>query len=168
MMIDTKYLNKKTITILVICFIIVAGVVAGYVILRTKNRVQVEFNIHINQQSIYLSTYSEPPQFAIWIENPRNGKCQQVFVTYRASRGDWEGKADVPALPRWKTIVSPSTRVKQWLKPLKTAKPLFSADSRTGVAIMLLRQRITLLRGNSAQSLLSKCIACFPAHANGS
>ncbi len=103
-MIDTKYLNKKTITILVICFIIVAGVVAGYVILRTKNRVQVEFNIHINQQSIYLSTYSEPPQFAIWIENPRNGKCQQVFVTYRASRGDWEGKADVPALPRWKTI----------------------------------------------------------------
>jgi len=52
-----------------------------------------------------LSTYSEPPQFAIWLENPRNGKCQQVFVTYRVSRGDWEGKADVPvALPRWRSI----------------------------------------------------------------
>jgi hypothetical protein len=67
--------------------------------------VQIEFNIHINKSSIYLSTYSEPPQFAIWLENPKTGQCRQVFVTYRVSRGDWEGKADVPvALPRWKAI----------------------------------------------------------------
>jgi len=100
-----KYLSKKTVIILAICFLAVAGVAAGYVILRTQNRVQVEFNIHINQQAIYLSTYSEPPQFAVWLENPRNGKCQQVFVTYRTSRGDWEGKADVPvSLPRWKVV----------------------------------------------------------------
>ena len=63
-----------------------------------------EFNIHINQNAIYLSTYSEPPQFAIWLENPKTGQCLQVFVTYRTSRGDWEGKIDVPALPRWKAI----------------------------------------------------------------
>jgi len=100
-----KYLNKKTTLILLICFITVAGTIAGFVIWRTKGRVQVEFNIHINQNTIYLSTYSEPPQFAIWLENQRNGQCQQVFVTYRVSRGDWEGKADVPvALPRWKAI----------------------------------------------------------------
>ena len=91
--------------ILVICLITVIGSVAGFAILRTKNRLQVEFNIHINQNAIYLSTYSEPPQFAIWLENSRNGRCQQVFVTYRVSRDDWEGKADVPvALPRWKAI----------------------------------------------------------------
>ena len=99
-----KYLNKKTIIILATCFVAVAGSVAGFVIWRTKGRVQVEFNIHFNQTAIYLSVYSEPPQFAIWLENPQNGQCQQVFVTYRVSRGDWEGKADVPALPRWKTI----------------------------------------------------------------
>ena len=100
-----KYLNKKSACILAVCFVIVAGSVAGFVILRTKNRVQVEFNIHINQQAIYLSTYSEPPQFAIWLENPQTGQCQQVFVTYRVSRGDWEGKSDVPvALPRWKAV----------------------------------------------------------------
>ena len=100
-----KYLNKKSTIILGICLVVVAGSVAGFVIWRTKGRVQVEFNIHINKNEIYLSTYSEPPQFAIWLENPQNGQCQQVFVTYRVSRGDWEGKADVPvALPRWKTV----------------------------------------------------------------
>jgi hypothetical protein len=67
--------------------------------------VQVEFNIHINKSSVYLSTYSEPPQFAIWLEDAKTGRCRQVFVTYRVSRGDWEGKADVPvALPRWKAV----------------------------------------------------------------
>ena len=100
-----KYLNKKSAFVFVICLVIVAGAIAGFVIWRTKDRVQVEFNIHINQNVIYLSTYSEPPQFAIWLENPQNGRCQQVFVTYRVSRGDWEGKSDVPvALPRWKDI----------------------------------------------------------------
>ena len=99
-----KYLNKKNI-ILAICFFVIAGSVAGFVIWRTNGRVQVELNIRINQNEIYLSTYSEPPQFAIWLENPRNGQCQQVFVTYRVSRGDWEGKSDVPvALPRWKAV----------------------------------------------------------------
>jgi hypothetical protein len=77
----------------------------SFILWRTKNRVQVEFNIHINKEAIYLSTYSEPPQFAIWLENPKSGECKQVFVTYRISRGDWEGKADVPvALPRWKAV----------------------------------------------------------------
>ena len=99
-----KYLNTKRIIILSVCFLVVAGSVAGYVIWQTKGRVQVEFNIHINQNEIYLSTYSEPPQLAIWLENPQTGQCQQVFVTYRTSRGDWEGKADVPALPRWKAV----------------------------------------------------------------
>ena len=99
-----KYLNKK-IFILAICFFVIAGSVAGFVIWRTNGRVQVELNIRINKNEIYLSTYSEPPQFAIWLENPRNGQCQQVFVTYRVSRGDWEGKSDVPvALPRWKAV----------------------------------------------------------------
>jgi hypothetical protein len=100
-----KFLTKKTlcITSLSIALIIAAGV--GYIIQSTKNRVQIEFDIHINKQTIYLSTYAEPPQFAIWLENPKNGQRKQVFVTYRASRGDWEGKADVPvAIPNWETV----------------------------------------------------------------
>ena len=101
----TLPLRIKRIIIGTIGFLVIAGTIACFVIRRTKNRVQVEFNIHINKEAIYLSTYSEPPQFAVWLENPQNGECKQVFVTYRVSRGDWEGKADVPvALPRWKAV----------------------------------------------------------------
>ncbi|MDR1330759.1 MAG: hypothetical protein LBK07_01495 [Tannerella sp.] len=91
--------------IISLCVLMIAAAGAGFVIWNTNNRVQIEFDIHISKQEIYLSTYSEPPQFAIWIENPVNGKRKQVFVTYRVSRGDWEGKADVPvALPHWKKV----------------------------------------------------------------
>ncbi|GHT39633.1 hypothetical protein AGMMS49965_06200 [Bacteroidia bacterium] len=100
-----KFLNKKVIVIAAAGLLIVAGLVVWRVIASTANRVQIEVNIHINKQAVYLSTYAEPPQFAIWLENPENGKCQLVFVTYRVSRGDWEGKSDVPvALPRWSSI----------------------------------------------------------------
>ncbi|MDR1746236.1 MAG: hypothetical protein LBR49_03080 [Tannerella sp.] len=79
--------------------------IAWLVTSQTKNRVQIEFNIHINSEAVYLSMYAEPPQFAIWLENPKTGDCRQVFVTYRVSRGDWEGKSDVPsALPHWVTV----------------------------------------------------------------
>jgi len=109
-----KYLNKKTAIILAVCMLVMAGAIAGFVILRTQNRVQVEFNIHISKEAIYLSTYSEPPQFAIWLENTQTGQCQQVFVTYRVSRGDWEGKSDVPvALPRWKAVFRDGGAIKE-------------------------------------------------------
>ena len=86
--------------------------VIWYVIRKTKDRVQIEFNIHINKKAFYLSTYSEPPQFAIWLENRGNGKIQPVFVTYRTGKGDWEGKSDVPvALPRWKSISRANNKI---------------------------------------------------------
>lgn len=83
-----------------------------YVISRTEDRVQVEFNIHINKKACYLSTFSEPPQFAIWLENLSNKDIQPVFVTYRAGSGDWEGKSDVPAaLPRWNSVSSENIKI---------------------------------------------------------
>ncbi|KAA6339885.1 hypothetical protein EZS27_012219 [termite gut metagenome] len=99
-----KFLSKKALLIVSLCFTL-AALGIWFVIRSTKSRVQIEFDIHINKKEIYLSTYAEPPQFAIWLENPTNGKHKQVFVTYRVSRGDWEGKADVPvAIPNWVTI----------------------------------------------------------------
>ena len=96
---------KTGIILSVTLALLVVGVVAWRVMELTNNRVQVEVNIHINKEMIYLSVYAEPPQFAIWLENTATGECQTVFVTYRVSRGDWEGKADVPvALPRWNGI----------------------------------------------------------------
>jgi len=84
---------------------IMAGIVAMviiYELLSVRGRTQVQINIHQNKEKIYLSTFAEPPQFAVWLENPETHKCMTVFVTHRVAVGDWEGKANVPvALPRW-------------------------------------------------------------------
>ncbi len=88
-------------------FVLIAGVavflvIVGLIIYRTLNRTQIQFDIRQNLDIIALSTYAEPPQFAIWIENIRTHELKTVFVTHRASIGDWEGKTHVPvALPRW-------------------------------------------------------------------
>jgi hypothetical protein len=98
---------RKALLLATGCLVLVAGAIAGYVIWRTNGKVEIKFDIHLNKEAIYLSTYAEPPQFAIWLENPKNGAVKQVFVTYRAGRGDWEGKADVPvAIPHWTTVFS--------------------------------------------------------------
>ncbi|MDR1602982.1 MAG: hypothetical protein LBS42_11225 [Tannerella sp.] len=100
-----KLLNRKLAGIISLCAIAVIAAGVWTIVRSTKNRVQIEFDIHINRQEIYLSTYAEPPQFAIWIENPDNGQREQIFVTYRASRDDWEGKTQVPvAIPRWTEV----------------------------------------------------------------
>lgn len=79
--------------------------VIGWAYYRTAGRTQIQFDIHQNKELILLSTYSEPPQFAIWLENTDMPKLRMVFVTRRVSVGDWEGKTNVPvALPRWSEL----------------------------------------------------------------
>ena len=76
-------------------------ILVAFLYFRAMGRLQVQFDIHQNKEAIYLSTFAEPPQFAIWLENPRTGSNKTVFVTGRVSKGDWEGKKNVPvALPR--------------------------------------------------------------------
>jgi hypothetical protein len=101
-------MNKRIIKLAIktaIALVIAVVATAGFVIWRTVGKVEIKFDIHMNSEAIYFSTYAEPPQFAIWLENPKNGELRQVFVTYRAARGDWEGKSDVPvAVPHWTTL----------------------------------------------------------------
>ena len=77
-------------------------IIAGFLIIRTWGRTLIQFDIHQNKQLIHLSTFAEPPQFAIWLEDPVTSELKNVFVTHRVGIGDWEGKANVPvALPQW-------------------------------------------------------------------
>jgi hypothetical protein len=101
-----KYSNSKislrTVLFILTGFVAMIVITTAILYFKTLGRVQIQFDIHLNKKPIYLSTYAEPPQFAIWIENPKNGDCSTVFVTHRVSKGDWEGKKNVPvALPLW-------------------------------------------------------------------
>jgi len=82
--------------------IIIILLIAVVLVIRTYGHTLIQFDIHQNKKLIHLSNFAEPPQFAIWLENSKIHKLRTVFVTSRVSKGDWEGKANVPvALPRW-------------------------------------------------------------------
>jgi hypothetical protein len=77
-------------------------IIAGIIIVKTWGRTLIQIDIHQNKKIIHLSNFAEPPQFAIWLENPVTKEVKTVFVTHRVAKGDWEGKANVPvALPQW-------------------------------------------------------------------
>ena len=77
-------------------------IIAGITIARTWGRTVIQVDIHQDKKIIHLSNFAEPPQFAIWLENPVTKELKTVFVTHRVAKGDWEGKASVPvALPLW-------------------------------------------------------------------
>src|SRR5210317_453140 len=113
-----KYLkpriNFKTSQILIISTLGIALLLIGVLYVRTQGRLQIQFDIRQNKEAIYLSTFAEPPQFAIWVENPKTKDCKTVFVTNRVSFGDWEGKADVPvALPLWYDLFKVNKQAKK-------------------------------------------------------
>lgn len=98
-------LRSKTFRTLLFVFIsgiVIAIIVALILILQTRGRTLIQVDIHQNKNLIYLSTFAEPPQFAIWLEDPATKELKNIFVTHRVAVGDWEGKANVPvALPQW-------------------------------------------------------------------
>jgi hypothetical protein len=101
MALNRKKLIKTGLTLFFIGLAIII-IIAGIVIAKTWGRTVVQIDISQNKELIYLSTFSEPPQFAIWLEDPDTKELQTVFVTHRVAIGDWEGKANVPvALPQW-------------------------------------------------------------------
>jgi hypothetical protein len=79
-------------------------------ILQPRGPVLIEFEIHQDKDLILLSIFGEPPQFAIWLEDPATHQLQTVFVTYRSGSGDWIGKSSCPAaLPRWFEVFGQET-----------------------------------------------------------
>ena len=72
------------------------------VVSQPAGPVLIEFDINQDMELPFLTPFSEPAQFAIWLEEPVSGRLQTVFVTYRSGTGDWIGTAERKgALPRW-------------------------------------------------------------------
>ena len=70
----------------------------------------IEFNIRQDMDLIRHSLFGEPPQFAIWLEDPVTHGLRTVFVTYRSASGHWIGKTKCPAaLPRWFEVFKQET-----------------------------------------------------------
>jgi len=96
-----KMREHKWLGLFLIVLASVAAIV-GNTLLKTRGRTLLEFDIQQDRELILLSQYAEPPQFAIWLENPETGELKTVFVTYRSAQGDWEGKVECPgSLPLW-------------------------------------------------------------------
>ena len=92
----------RTLLLVFISGLVILMIVAVILILQTKGRTLIQVDIHQNKKLIYLSAFAEPPQFAIWLEDPATKELKNIFVTHRVAVGDWEGKANVPvALPQW-------------------------------------------------------------------
>ena len=102
-------MNVKKILILFILATVIAGILILIAYSRVWGKTEIECKIHINEQLVMESVYGESPTFAIWLENPASGEVKTIFVTNRAGNNDWEGKAEVPALPLW-TKISESER----------------------------------------------------------
>jgi hypothetical protein len=101
MRLSRKNIIRRGIVIIAGGFIVIL-IIAGIVIIRTRGRTLIQIDIHQNKKIIHLSNFAEPPQFAIWLENPVTKELRTVFVTHRVAKSDWEGKANVPvALPLW-------------------------------------------------------------------
>ena len=83
--------------------LLVAGV-ASAVWPASAEKVKLTVSMEVDRD-VYLNTlYGEPPQIAVWLEQPKTGKIRTIWVARRAGRRWWKGKVECPvALPYWES-----------------------------------------------------------------
>jgi hypothetical protein len=87
--------------ILIVIALLIISIVA-HINRQPAGPLYLEFDIRQDRDTILLSLYGEPPQFAIWLEDPVTGQYKTLFVTYRSGLGDWIGQTEIPwSLPLW-------------------------------------------------------------------
>ncbi len=90
--------------------------------------VSLRFTIHQEADIYEESDYGEPPQVAIWLEDPETGKKRTVYVTHRTATGDFHGKVECPvALPAWVMVWRQETGNEGFPTPRLTAAEAVTA-----------------------------------------
>ena len=60
------------------------------------------FSLGLDRKLYQDTYYGEPPQLAIWLEDPEGNTIKTVWVSHRMGKGDWAGAVDRRfALPYW-------------------------------------------------------------------
>ena len=69
-----------------------------------QNGIVLEFSMDIDRSIYEYTDYGEPPQLAVWLEQPDSNKIQTVWVSHRTGKNQWKGKAICPvSLPYWES-----------------------------------------------------------------
>lgn len=64
----------------------------------------VEFSFLVNRSNWEYTLFGEPPQLAVWLEQPGSNNIQTVWVSHRTGKNQWKGKVECPtSLPYWKS-----------------------------------------------------------------
>ncbi len=110
-----------------------------------EQKVRLAFIIRQNPEVYEESIYGEPPQLAVWIENPDNGQIKTVYVTRKAGIGQFEGKMGVPvALPAWIIAFRQETGRRDFPTP---SKPVHDAVSGATLKGELISKEVVVAEG---------------------
>ena len=112
----------------VMCMIVTTAILLSPAMPKAKGgaesfeKTKLVFTMKQDQDLIDISDYGEPPQFAIWLENPETKDVQTIFVTHRTATGDFEGRVSCPlSLPAWIGIFRKEFNRKGFPRPWEPA-----------------------------------------------
>ena len=91
------HLCYKLLNLTLLTFLTVAGNCQDI-----DEKVELVFTFHQERDIYDKSSFGEPPQFAIWLEEQDSHDVKTVFVTFKTGTGEFEGKIECPvSLPVW-------------------------------------------------------------------
>ena len=71
---------------------------------KKTSDVVLEFKMNVDRKIYRHTNYGEPPQIAVWLEQPENEKIRTVWVSHRTGRQQWKGKVEcLTSLPYWES-----------------------------------------------------------------
>lgn len=89
---------------------------------EATEKVVLKFTMFVNKKIYEHTDYGEPPQIAVWLEQPESGKIRTIWVSHRTGKQQWKGKIECPtALPYWKSrhkLEKSSFRERSFIKRL--------------------------------------------------
>ena len=109
----THLLSRRRVIVIFIIFLSATGYCQD-----DKDKVNLVFSIHQERDIYDKSTFGEPPQFAIWLEEEGSNDVKTVFVTFKTGTGEFEGKIECPvSLPMWIGVYRQETGLDDFPRP---------------------------------------------------